>query len=307
MRRADRGADREAEARAAACARPGPACYGLGLFIDEDPELGRVVSHSGGYPGFGTNMRWHPATGIGVIALGNGTYAPMSVLAGQLLRALVRPSPSCHVALAPAGQPWPATLVARAAADELLRNWDDAAADALFTPNVAWDPPYPVRRRVIEQVRSRIGPLRASSARAPESDTPAHCRWWLAGERGTVQAQIQLSPEDPPRVQSLSVAVPPAAGSALERVVASLVTWLNSCAASWPESIPVAPDADVTLLTRRLRMAGAWAGTIRPGAFRAGDGSATVSVELQGEHATVVLSVAVSAETGELRQADVTL
>ena len=53
-----------------------PAYYGFGLFVDEDPALGRVVSHSGGYPGFGSNMRWHPATGLAVIALGNGTYAP---------------------------------------------------------------------------------------------------------------------------------------------------------------------------------------------------------------------------------------
>ena len=29
-------------------------------------------------PGVRSNMRWHPATGLGVIALGNGTYAPMS-------------------------------------------------------------------------------------------------------------------------------------------------------------------------------------------------------------------------------------
>ncbi|MGH3294934.1 MAG: serine hydrolase domain-containing protein, partial [Trebonia sp.] len=38
-----------------------PSYYGFGLFVDEDPALGRVVSHSGGYPGFGSNMRWHPA------------------------------------------------------------------------------------------------------------------------------------------------------------------------------------------------------------------------------------------------------
>ena len=79
-----------------------PEYYGFGLFVDEDPSLGRVVSHSGGYPGFGTNMRWHPATGIGVIALGNGTYAPMSPLTGLVLAALVPASPAYHVALAPA-------------------------------------------------------------------------------------------------------------------------------------------------------------------------------------------------------------
>src|ERR1700744_617012 len=67
---------------------PGPAApgsYGFGLFVDEDPAWGRIVHHSGGYPGFGSNMRWHPATGIGVITLGNATYAPVSQLAAQLL------------------------------------------------------------------------------------------------------------------------------------------------------------------------------------------------------------------------------
>src|SRR5512139_2116633 len=44
--------------------------YGFGLFVRMDPVLGMLVSHSGGYPGFGSNMAWHPATGLGVIALG---------------------------------------------------------------------------------------------------------------------------------------------------------------------------------------------------------------------------------------------
>ncbi|HSZ41700.1 MAG TPA: serine hydrolase domain-containing protein [Trebonia sp.] len=303
-----------------------PAYYGFGLFVDEDPGLGRTVGHSGGYPGFGSNMRWHPATGVGVVALGNGTYCNTSGLTAQVLRAVVPASASYHVALAPSksaragsgagtgtgaaaqpGGPWPETEAARAAVNELLRNWDDVAADALFAPNVAWDAPYVERRQAIELMKSRIGSFGPSMTRAPESDAPAHCRWWLTGERGTVQAQIQLSPERTPRVQSLSVAIPPEAGSALDRVLSSVVAWLNSGSATWPESIPVAAGTDVTLLTRRLRMAGAWAGAVAPGVFRGGDGSGSVSVELDGEHAAVVLSLAVNPNTGELRAADVTL
>ncbi|OGO53613.1 MAG: hypothetical protein A2V85_00310 [Chloroflexi bacterium RBG_16_72_14] len=37
--------------------------YGFGLFVLRDVELGTTVSHAGGYPGFGTHMAWHPATG----------------------------------------------------------------------------------------------------------------------------------------------------------------------------------------------------------------------------------------------------
>ncbi|MGZ8618946.1 MAG: serine hydrolase domain-containing protein, partial [Actinomycetota bacterium] len=59
--------------------------YGLGLFVTHDLRLGHVVGHSGGYPGFGSHMRWHPASGVGVIALGNRTYAPMSTYAAEAL------------------------------------------------------------------------------------------------------------------------------------------------------------------------------------------------------------------------------
>ena len=290
-----------------------PSYYGFGLFVDEDPALGRVVSHSGGYPGFGSNMRWHPATGLAVIALGNGTYSPMYALAELVLGALLTRSASYHVALAPAssgsavGGPWPQTLAAADAVNKLLRDWDDAAADALFSENVALDRPYRERRADLALLRSRTGAFTVDPSRPAESDTPAHRRWWLAGERATAAVAIQLNPQRPPRVQSLVLAVPPAADSVLGRALATVAGWLNSGAGAWPESLPVAPEADAGLIARRLRMAAAWAGPVTPGAYPAGDGTGSLTVELAGEHATVTLSLLVSAATGELRQADVAL
>jgi CubicO group peptidase (beta-lactamase class C family) len=294
----------------------GPAYYGFGLFVDEDSPQGRVVSHSGGYPGFGSNMRWHLATGLGVIALGNGTYASMGALAGLVLEAIVPESPSYQVALAPAsafgdgkaGAPWPETIAAQEAVTALLlASWDDAVADALFTENVALDAPYGERRQAVEVVWSRIGEFRASDTRPPESDTPAHRRWWLTGEHGTVQAQIQLNPQRPPRVQSMMIAVPPAVGSALAKALDAVVDWLNGGATEWPAAIPVTSSVDTALLARRLRMAAVWAGECRPGAYNSGDGAAFVNVELVGAHADVALSLLINPATGELRQADVTL
>ncbi|HEY6788235.1 MAG TPA: serine hydrolase domain-containing protein [Trebonia sp.] len=318
----------------------GPAAYGLGLFIDEDAGLGRVVSHSGGYPGFGSNMRWHSATGTGVIALGNGTYAPMTLLTSLILEALVPKRGGYQVALAPrratggdpvqpdnamqpqdnnqlAGGPWPETLAAREVVSRLLTSvaeiaTDDPTADALFTEalfteNVALDRPYAERLHDIAVLRARLGAFADSPDRAPEHDTPAHCRWFLAGEGGTVQAQIQLSPQKPPRVMSLTLAIPPAEGTPLARTLDAVVAWLNSGSPSWPESVPVASGADVRLLRRRLRMAAAWTGTVGPGAYRGGDGAASVTVELDGEHASALLTLLVDPATGILRAADATL
>jgi hypothetical protein len=258
-------------------------------------------------------MRWHPATGIGVIALGNGTYAPMSPLTGLVLDALVPGSTKYQVALAPSkitagtGEPWPQTIAAQEKVNRLLADWDDAAAAALFTENVAQDGPYSERRHTIGLVRERIGAFTADQNRPPESDTPAHRRWWLTGENGTVQVQIQLSPEREPRVMSLTLAVPPAPNSSLARALDAVVGWLNDPAREWPAEVPVAANADAGLIARRLRMAAAWAGKCAVGAFQAGSGTASSTVELVGEHAPVTLSLLVNRATGELRQADVTV
>ncbi|HEV2251801.1 MAG TPA: serine hydrolase domain-containing protein [Streptosporangiaceae bacterium] len=299
-------------------AAPALSAYGFGLFVEDHPALGRIVSHSGGYPGFGSNMRWHPASGTGVIALGNSTYAGMMTLATRLLDAVLRhrepPGHGYAVALAPAGHhgtgPWPETVAAREAVSALLRSWDDTQASRLFSLNVAQDAPFDERREIIAMIRERIGDFGDDGARHPEFDTPAHCRWWLAGERGVVQAQIQLNPERPPRVQSLTLAVPPAAGSPLAGTLAAVVAWLNGSDGNdgtdryWPDSIPVTDTVDAGLLARRLRMAAVWAGPARLGAYRAGDGVASVAVELVGEHATLTLTLLVDPASGVLRQAD---
>jgi CubicO group peptidase (beta-lactamase class C family) len=285
-----------------------PATYGFGLFVDEHPALGRIVSHSGGYPGFGSNMAWHPASGTGVIALGNSTYAAMAPLAARMLEAVVRQGEaSAHgpaVALGSPG-PWPETLAAREAVGRLLRSWDDAEAQRLFSPNVALDAPFEERQRRITLVRERIGDFADDPDRPLEFDTPAHCRWWLTGERGSVQVQIQLNPERPPRVQSLALAVPPAAGSALYVTLHAMIDWLNGADRDWPLAVPVAGGVDTVMMARRLRMASAWAGPCRFAAVKAGDGTASVAAELVGEHATITLTVVIDPETRLLRLADV--
>jgi CubicO group peptidase (beta-lactamase class C family) len=285
-----------------------PATYGFGLFVDEHPALGRIVSHSGGYPGFGSNMAWHPATGTGVIALGNSTYSAMAPLAARMLEAVVQQrETSAHgpgVALGSPGA-WPETLAARDAVSRLLRSWDDAEAHRLFSPNVALDAPFEERQRRIALVRERIGDFADDQGRPPEFDTPAHCRWWLAGERGSVQVQIQLNPERPPRVQSLTLAVPPAAGSALCITLDAVVDWLNGTDPGWPPAVPVAGGVSTGVMARRLRMAAAWAGSCRVGAVKAGDGTASVAAELIGEHATITLALVIDPETRLVRLADV--
>ena len=174
------------------------------------------------------------------------------------------------VALAPAVRqeagPWP-TLAAREAVSGLLRSWDDAQASRLFSPNVAMDAAFDERQQAIAAIRERIGDLRDDEA----AGRVRHARPLpvVAGGRarhgpGPDPAQ----PGAPARVQSLTLAVPPAAGSPLADALAAVLAWLNGTDRDWPEGIPVAETTDTGLLARRLRMAAVWAGACQLGAYR---------------------------------------
>ena len=299
------------------------ASYGFGLFVEDDPVWGRIVQHSGGYPGFGSNMRWHPATGLGVITLGNSTYAPVGPFATRLLHTVLRqqarraaPGRPAHLdgsahadralALAPggplAGDPGRPGRGGRADAVLGRRSGGQAVLRQRRPRRAAVRPADKIRL-----IRERLGGIRDDRTRPPEFDTPAHCRWWVTGDRGAAQVEIRLSPEREPLVQSLILAVPPAAGSPLRLLLDQIIAVMNDGTAAWPGSAPPVPALDRPLLMRRLRAAATWAGICRAGAFRAGDGETLVTAELDGEFARLQLTVAVDRAAGMLQQADVTL
>jgi CubicO group peptidase (beta-lactamase class C family) len=79
--------------------------YGYGLIVEHDVDYGDIAYHSGGYPGYGSHMRWHLDSGLGVVVLANGRYAEPGIQAGSALRMVLSVSESVgrRVAL------WPET------------------------------------------------------------------------------------------------------------------------------------------------------------------------------------------------------
>lgn len=294
----------------------GPVCfsYGLGLFVEEDPAFGSIVHHSGGYPGFGSHMRWHLASGSGVVVLANSTYAGAQALGAELLAALLAAQAKAERAPyllrgpAPASMaPWQQTVTARDAINNLVQDWDDSLASQLFTANVDLDRPFDQRRADIAKLRERIGPFEPDPDRAAECDSPAHCRWWLTGEGGSACIQIRLAPLREPLVQQLSLAVPPAAGSGLQHAVSTLITAMNAGEDGWPAGLRTAASVDTEALMRQLRIAAVWAGHCRLDGYVAGDGETATTVRLAGETGKVILSVAASGSGAPVQQISVSL
>jgi CubicO group peptidase (beta-lactamase class C family) len=292
-------------------AGPASLSYGFGLFAEEDRAFGAIVQHSGGYPGYGSQMRWHPATGFGVIVLANSTYAGAGVLASQLLAAQLRRSArsagdGLRRGPVPApGGPWPETLAARDAVNDLLQAWDDDLADRLFTANVELDRPRPARRADIARVRERIGDFQRDPDRPEESESPAHCRWWLTGEHGTVSVQIRLAPLREPLVQQLVLAVPPAPDSALAAAISLLTEAIDDGMRNWPAGLAIDDGFAVGPVLQQLRTAAGWAGPVRLDCYLAGNGESSNTVRLAGESGAVILTV--EAGASGVRQVEMAL
>ena len=182
-------------------------CYGYGLYVSIDQDLGRFVSHSGGYPGFGSHMRWHPESGWGVVALGNRTYAPMGKVAPIILADIVREDAADRSRQAARAAMWPQTIAAMDVAESLLAEWDDALLDQHAAVNLDMDRPRAERRADWQRVAAQTaGFVRRSDS--IESRSPAHARWCVAGPGGEAWLEVLLSPERPPRIQTLAITGP---------------------------------------------------------------------------------------------------
>jgi CubicO group peptidase (beta-lactamase class C family) len=256
--------------------------YGFGLFLLDDLRLGRIVAHGGGYPGFGSSMCWHPGSGLGVIALTNTRYGPAGRLAREQLVALLQ-AEALPLRRTRASA---ATEAARAAVEALLRDWDDGAAAALFAMNVELDEPVASRRAAIEALRSRHGMLRADQDEPMESRTSFRLAWWLAGDRGRVRAEILLSPELPPKVQSLtltSVPEPPAELRAAAERIVEVLREISAGGSADLAAVPLGESVDRAACLRALRAAEAQFQPTGLGKPVAGDGETIATYRLAGD------------------------
>ncbi len=274
--------------------------YGYGLSIQHDPWRGVFVGHNGGYPGFGANVRWHPGSGLGIVALANARYAPVRLATCASLNALVdadrsrRRSASCSSG----------ATRARTEVERLLEVWEDARAAALFAPNVEMDEQLDRRRRFMEQIRNRLGRLAADDDAPPTSETPTRLEWWLRGQGGHVHVEALLDPETPPRVQRLTLEAVIDPSAQLRDLAERLVVFLADEPPSWPGDLALADALDPALIARALAVARSWYGPARTGHPIAGDGTSTATFLVEAAAATLELRVDVDTATGQLVGAD---
>ncbi|MET0855056.1 MAG: serine hydrolase domain-containing protein, partial [Microterricola sp.] len=186
-----------------------PTGYGFGLFVEHYSPTSRVVSHSGGYPGFSAHMRWSLEHGFGVIAFENATYSRVSEVTTEAFDALLA-SRESSAAATPALALWPETRAAQRSVTDILTAADalvEPLDTALFSENIDLDQPLARRRSALRLALTDIGGLDGDARPVAEtSDGPAHLVWFLPGRSGRLRVEIRMTPEATPRVQTLLIA-----------------------------------------------------------------------------------------------------
>jgi CubicO group peptidase (beta-lactamase class C family) len=173
--------------------------YGYGLGITQTCDFDHVVAHSGGLPGYGSQMRWLPNYGVAIIALGNRTYTGWGDVISDALAALSRTGglkprePSASAALDSA----------RDAVSRLVLSWNDALADSIAAMNLYLDEAKDRRQHAIAALLGEVGQCRADGAFVVENALRG--QWIMPCERGRLRVAITLAPTMPPKVQYLSV------------------------------------------------------------------------------------------------------
>jgi CubicO group peptidase (beta-lactamase class C family) len=189
------------------------AGYGLGLVVEHDVRFGRFAQHSGGLPGWTSNMRWHLESGLGAVVFGNTNGLKLSLAAGGILRMVLeaRHEPARHVEL------WPSTVAAARAVDAAVlgsgRILDAAVSPTVFSPNLLGDVPAEVRDARIAAAIAEVGGVPDAAAVPPLearlawSVAPAHVAWTIPGLTGELECRIELTPTTPAMLQRFDVAV----------------------------------------------------------------------------------------------------
>ena len=270
--------------------------YGYGLSISQDCRFDYIVGHGGGLPGYGSLMRWLPEYGVGIIALGNLTYAPFGGLFNDTLAALYRTD-----ALRPRlVQPSPALVSAQNNVSQLITKWDDVLAKRIAADNLFLDIPAETRASRWRTLATQHGACQPASSIDAENGLRGH--WRMMCERGWLEVNITLAPTNPPRVQSLSVQSVRPPDAEMTRVLDAIVRLIGAWDAKTVEAL-AAPNLDVERVRRQINAASSWGGC-KLGETVGGDGSRNSTVRLVCERGTISARLALNPTTHRLASLD---
>lgn len=177
--------------------------YGLGTIVVSDCVLGWHFTHSGGLPGYGSNVLMLAERGVGVFAFSNLTYAPASVVVREAAIALVK-SDAFPVRQAP---PSHGLQAMAAAIQRIYAAGDVLAVREALAMNLLLDRDAPRRNAEIAALKAKLGACRA--AEPIQANNAMSGTLTFPCERGALSVRVTLAPTAPASLQTLEFAAAP--------------------------------------------------------------------------------------------------
>lgn len=173
--------------------------YGYGLNWTREASGVVSVGHSGGLPGYGSQYRFAPQHGVGVIAFSNLRYAPVYAPTTKALNLLIE-----HAHIAPRAVPVAAILATRQQqVAQLIESWDAALGAAIVADNFFLDRS---REDWIAKSGEQLAAIGKVTAVGPlTAENRLRGSFALVGERGTLEVSFTLTPEREPKLQYLDI------------------------------------------------------------------------------------------------------
>ena len=167
--------------------------YSYGLNWMHDAENKTSIGHSGGLPGFGSNWRFLPEYGLGVIFFANHTYAPTSTMNLIVLDTLVKIAKlqPRMVSVSPILEQRQKELV------QVIPSWEKIPS--IFAENFFDDYLLDELKAQAKQLFEKAGPIQSVGKMMAENQLRGYCI--LEGAKQNLKLSFTLSPENPALIQ----------------------------------------------------------------------------------------------------------
>jgi CubicO group peptidase (beta-lactamase class C family) len=178
---------------------PSAGAYAYGLNWLRDCEARVYIGHGGGLPGFGSHWRILPEYGIGVVSFANVTYASFGGTGLQVLDLMIKSAD-----LKPRSLPVSDILAQRKS--ELLKViplWENAEKSDIFAENFFPDHPVDLLKQEYSALWAKAGKITSVKDLVPENQLRGS--FVIEGENANIGVFFTLTPENPPRIQQLTV------------------------------------------------------------------------------------------------------
>jgi CubicO group peptidase (beta-lactamase class C family) len=175
--------------------------YGFGLRIIRDCNHKLYVGHSGGLPGYGSNWYILPEYGIGVMAFGNVTYAPLGNFNISILDTIVKMSGISKRII-------PVSPILNQRARELaavVTLWREAERSGIFAENFFVDYPINNLEEQSNKLFTQLG--RIKKIHPVKAINRLRGTFIIEGEKASAEIFFTLSPESVSKIQAVEMKI----------------------------------------------------------------------------------------------------